>query len=228
VKVAFTVHVDLTGLKQFQAMMDAGLKGNTGPVRDAVRLWAQRYRAAMYERFDVFSAGGGDWAPLARSTVLARTRAPVRRARVRLGAQLARGKITEEQYDRRMGAAIRKVRRTRRAAMDRYALTAGAAAGMSILRDTGTLFMALTPRFVAAPGQLQEDVPYGIEVGFGGPARYPKGAATIADVATFHQFGNPRLPARQILVDVPPEVAEQMTADMEAAIHQVLQGTERL
>jgi len=88
----------------------------------------------------------------------------------------------------------------------------------SILRDTGILMAALSPTFSGRPGQFEQDIPFGIRVGYGGPARHPissnvktkkgnaharlkagKGSffvagprmskATIADIAGFHNVG---------------------------------------
>ncbi len=88
----------------------------------------------------------------------------------------------------------------------------------SILRDTGTLFNALTPTFTAAPGQLQENIPFGIRVGYGGPAKHPSGAASIADLAAFHQTGAGRLPKREIIVAPDARTLAAMAGDMERGI----------
>lgn len=88
----------------------------------------------------------------------------------------------------------------------------------SILKDTEILFAALTPTFQNRPGQFEQDIPFGIRVGYGGPGRHPvrskaktkkgrtrarlragKGGffragprmstATVADIAGFHNEG---------------------------------------
>ncbi|GAG69133.1 unnamed protein product [marine sediment metagenome] len=56
---------------------------------------------------------------------------------------------------------------------------------VKILRDTSTLFKALTP---GSPGNLFKPIRRGIRVGFGGKAKHSRGGkATISDIASFHQ-----------------------------------------
>ncbi len=88
----------------------------------------------------------------------------------------------------------------------------------AILRDTNTLFAALDTEFTRAPGQLQENIPQGIRVGYGGPSRYPGGTATIADIASFHQEGKGRLPVRKMIVDPSQQVLNAMAKDAERAL----------
>ena len=95
------------------------------------------------------------------------------------------------------------------------------AGSFSILRDTGLLFNVLSPVFDAAPGQLQEDIPFGIRVGFGGPGRYPDGTATIADVASFHQEGNENLPQRKIVVPPDEPTQQRMAEIMQTKINEL-------
>lgn len=188
------IEIDLSGLKKFQNQLDAGLKQTSGPVHDALKQWAARYRSAMQERFDKFSKGGGNWAALAPSTIEGRRHGK--------GGGFKRGK---------------------RAAARAKATGGG---GVSILRDTGTLFNTLDPQFTRAPGQLEERVPYGIRVGFGGPAKHPKGKATIVDIAVFHQFGMGRNPKREILIEPPANVLQLMVGDMERALKKVIRKSQ--
>ena len=95
----------------------------------------------------------------------------------------------------------------------------------SILRDTGTLFAALAPVFQRKPGSIQEDIEYGIRVGYGGPSKHPSGNATIADIASFHQTGAGFLPVRKIIVEPEPHVLVAMAGDMQRAINNMLKGT---
>lgn len=91
----------------------------------------------------------------------------------------------------------------------------GAARVVSILRDTGLLFNALSPRLASAPGALQEDLSDGILVGYGGAHRHSTGGkATIADIASFHQKGGGRLPARPIIVSPDERTVELMHDDL--------------
>lgn len=94
----------------------------------------------------------------------------------------------------------------------------GATRQFSILRDTGLLFKALMPEFTRRPGQWQLDIPFGLEVGYGGPGRYPDGKATVADVASFHQKGfrkgKRHLPKRETIVPPDAKTINRMAQDM--------------
>lgn len=77
----------------------------------------------------------------------------------------------------------------------------GALGAAAILRDTGTLFAALQPVFIGSPGAIEQDIEFGIRVGYGGPHKHPSGAGvSIADIASFHQVGAGALPRREIIV----------------------------
>jgi hypothetical protein len=89
----------------------------------------------------------------------------------------------------------------------------------TILRDTNsTMMKALDPQFQGKPGELSADTPFGVRVGFGGPAQHPKGRATIADIAAFHHFGRGNLPARPILVVPDAMVLAEMSKVMGSAV----------
>lgn len=91
----------------------------------------------------------------------------------------------------------------------------------AILRDTGTLYNALSPVFTGKPGAIEERIPYGIKVGYGGPAHYTNkygGVATIADIASFHQTGSGYLPKREIIVKPDEHTLDLMAEDMNRAI----------
>lgn len=165
------VNVRLRGLVKFRQVMQEDLRGSGGgPIRACLKQWAARYRAFAQERFAIFSRGGGDWAPLAPSTIK--------------GRRKGKGK--------------------------------GLVA--AILRNLGFLFQALSPSFTKKPGQLESTIPFGVRVGFGGPGAYPKGPATVADIASFHQEGGPHLPQRKIIVDPPLAVITGMQNDMLRAL----------
>jgi hypothetical protein len=83
----------------------------------------------------------------------------------------------------------------------------------AILRDTGTLFAALNPT-IKKPGSYEKPLPDGVRIGFGGPARHPKGKATIADIAYFHDQGQ-GVPQRRILVDPDDKTRALMALAME-------------
>ncbi len=84
----------------------------------------------------------------------------------------------------------------------------------AILRDTGTLFAALDVQFRRAPGQHQKEIPHGVQVGFGGPARHPRAPMSVSDLASIHHFGLGRVPERPIIVEPPQEVLDQMSGDV--------------
>lgn len=98
---------------------------------------------------------------------------------------------------------------------------------ISILRDTNQLFTVLSPIFASLPGQVQEEIPFGILVGFGGPSRHKtkagkQGKLTIGDIALAHQEGQGNLPVRKILVEPSDTVQRAMAGDMERALQKVI------
>jgi hypothetical protein len=94
---------------------------------------------------------------------------------------------------------------------------------VAILIDTGQLFGGLNPQ-VVAPGSIEQEIPWGVRVGYGGPERHPEGAATIADIARFHQTGAGRLPKREIIVEPPSKLRAQMAKDLERALARMADG----
>ena len=94
----------------------------------------------------------------------------------------------------------------------------------AILIDTGTILNAMRPTF-GKPGGIQQDVPFGITVGYGTPARHPKGSATIADIAHFHHSGAGNLPVREIIVPPSAAVQRQMAEDMNRALIRLGEAT---
>lgn len=83
----------------------------------------------------------------------------------------------------------------------------GEGVGVAILTDLALLKGALQPQFIGAPGALEEQIPFGIRVGYGGPDKHPGGGATVAEIASYHQTGAGRLPVREIIV--PPDVSTE-------------------
>ena len=72
----FHIQVDTEKMDKFLASAKADLQGSgQGPIRRAMRQWSVRYFAFILRRFNIFSRGGGDWAPLAPSTKAARRKA---------------------------------------------------------------------------------------------------------------------------------------------------------
>ena len=186
------VEVNLVPLAEYErAIRQAAGTSAAGHMRTALRQWGLRYRSEMQERFDRFSKGGGDWPPLAASTIRRRRKGKGRTVKI--------------------GSTIRTVAR----------------GTVSILRDTGTLFMALQPQFSGRPGQLQEDIPYGERVGFGGPAQHPKGALTVGALAAIHHAGGKRgrPPQRTLLVDPSLRTVALMAQDVERALQRIARET---
>jgi len=89
----------------------------------------------------------------------------------------------------------------------------GAKARAAVLRDTGILLAALSPRVKIAPGGLYQPQGFGVIVGFGGPAKHKSGKATIAAIASFHQLGSGHLPVRRVIEQPDKSVLTAMQAD---------------
>ncbi len=117
---------------------------------------------------------------------------------------------TQERFDKfsKGGGNWKKLKRKRRRGGDKT----------SVLRDLGALFTALTPNFIRAPGQFEQQGKLSIIVGYGGPSRHPRGNATIADIASFHQLGKGNLPVREIIVDPDTSLQKDMAKDMERGL----------
>ncbi len=211
---------------------------NAGPIRTAMHQWGVRYRSFLQRRFLAFSRGGGDWPPLAASTIRARrSTAKTKLQRAKKSYRSAAARLEKSLKSlRRSGSQAANVRAEKAQRNFREKERAMLAAtrdrkqqvetgeGIAILRDTGLLFMALTPELVGAEGQYQLDVEDGVMVGFGGPGTYPDGKATIADIASFHQAGGGRLPQRRIVVPPDEQTVAAMQEDMRRAIRRLLGG----
>jgi len=213
--VNIEIRVDLSPLERLHAEVLEGAMSN-GPIRRCFRLWAQRYRAAMLERFDSASKGDGTWPPLAESTIRGRFRKPL----ARLRAALASGDITEEQFSKRYRTARRSVTRRMQKGSKPVGIYGRMQVSASILRDTGTLMNTLSPT-LGHPGQLEKDVPFGIIVGISGGS-HPSGKLTVGELAAMHHFGGPHLPRREILVEPLEEVKEAMVDDMVVAVQDTI------
>jgi hypothetical protein len=128
--ISSSVNVNLKGLEQFGKAVVSQLNGAPGPVHDALKLWAVRYRSFAQIRFDLYSRGGGDWQKLALSTLKKRrkgTKSNVLKLREILAGKQSKQKQTGTSPTIRTAAP-------------------------TILRDTGLLFAALAPVFAGAPG----------------------------------------------------------------------------
>lgn len=195
--ITIKVTVDLKGFDRGRALIAEGLSGGVGsanPLRAGFHQAARRYEAFTRRRFNQYSRGGGDWAPLSISTIRARNarlaNVPRRRAK-----QTNAGFSSLARSRGRGGAAL---------------VAAPGGARVSILRDTGTLFTALT---IGATGNDTRDIPNGITYGLGGPARHP-GGPTIVQIATWHHQGAGHNPRRQIIVDPDQPTLRRMAGDI--------------
>lgn len=105
----------------------------------------------------------------------------------------------------------------------------GGIVDVAILTDTGTLRAALQPSLKSVPGQVREDIPFGIRVGYGGPTRHGRGGVTISDIASFHQHGSTsgNLPARPIIVKPDREAIGRMTSAIEGAVRRLASEANR-
>lgn len=152
VKTAITV--EIPGLQRFRRVVTRG----DGSIKKAYNQWALRYRSFIQRRYNKFSRGGGNWAPLTS----------------------------------RQG---------------------------SILRDTNTLFTALTPSLTPPAGSINKPIEGGIEVGYGGPSGHP-GGPTIVQLAFWHQTGAGNYPAREIIVAPDSDTIRGMVQDMQRAVNE--------
>lgn len=185
------IAVNFTALEKFAAdVSDAIENGASGsPVSDAIIGWGELARAFWLVRFDTFSKGGGTWAPLKAATIRAKQQSATKSGRK--PRRKGRGKVI--QIVRGGVASLQLV----------------AAGTASILVDKGILKGALSVATVA-PGALQERIPGGLRVGYGGGAAHPSGRGTIAAIAQFHQEGGAHLPQRAIIVEPPQAVQDDM------------------
>lgn len=87
----------------------------------------------------------------------------------------------------------------------------------SILRDTNTLFTALTPTLNAPSGSINKLIEGGIEVGYGGGGSHP-GGPTISELAYWHQTGAGNNPVREIIVQPDAATIRGMVEDMQKAV----------
>lgn len=210
--VAAKVNIKLTGLGRFSKTIRQQLSGGTrsGPIGKMFKQWFAVYFGFLRTRFERMSKGG--WPKLAESTILAR----IRRKSGRVRAQYRHGEIGQDEFEKKLKKAKASERR------DRKKLDAGKYK-VAILRDTGMLFNALAPT-TGRPGQLNQSIPFGIRVGYGGPAKHKKGKSTIAQIAQGHQTGARHLPKRTIIVPPDDALVAKMRALAEAALKELRGG----
>jgi hypothetical protein len=216
VNIQASIAVDLSGLEKFREQIESQINHrSTGPITKAFNQWVARYRSFIKERFDIYSKGGGNWAPLSEKT----------KAQRRKPKPKKRKSLKHVAVNNRTGRAkIKTGRKTGRATPKK---ATGKARGLvsptvkgrkfTILRDTGTLFAATSPT-PGKPGAVSQEIAFGMRVGFGGSAGHPKGKATIASIAMFHQTGAGHLPVREIIVQPDVACVTAMTGYMQRAV----------
>lgn len=93
-----------------------------------------------------------------------------------------------------------------------------------MLYDTKTLYEGLTPQYPAtAAGQVFEDTPNGMRMGYGGNAIHPAtGKVRVADVASWQHNGTRRIPPRQILVVPATSAQAQMQVAMQKGLDEII------
>lgn len=201
--VSVTVTIDVKGLKGVQNLLR---NGSASPVRRAMfNQWAARYSTFTRRRFERLSRGGGEWPPLAPSTI----------AKRRTGGKFRKYGQTRADAVRDIKERLRTGKgRTGRATLlkDLKHLTSGA--GVAILRDTGILFNAIT---IGQYGNLTREIPDGVRYGF---SQTPHGVnkLTIARIAGYHQTGGKNLPRRTIIVKPDVQTVNGMMLDVRNAV----------
>lgn len=165
-------------------------------VSDALTQIGGRMETFTKRRFDKNSRGGGDWKPLAASTIAGR-RPPNPRNRSRDSA-LSVGRT-------RSG----KLKPTNRR--------------VAILVDTRQMRKGLELGF---PGNVRAKFAasgrFGVRYGIQGGNH--KGGMTIGRLASIHHNGNARLPARKIVVRPDAATVSRMTNDLRNAIRKIRGG----
>lgn len=218
---AVTWNLDLLGL--FEQQVSGALSGlaPTDAMERCFSQWAAMYRAWSQERFSTYSRGGGDWPPLAESTIKARYRR-LHRAKRNRAVEEYRLKTIEYYAGYR-----KKMPKYNRWKVDRFWGKTGQiakmiGAEMKILWDRlGTIFMALDPVRYAESGGADARIPNGIRVGFGGPAMHPDGKTTIAQIAAYHNSGGGHLPQRKLLESPPDSVTAEMAQALQTAMKRI-------
>ena len=208
------VTVDVGGADKLLSALSA-VESGTGlpqPIRDMYTQWGRRIEAFTKRRFEINSRGGGDWPPLAVSTV------KQRRAASPSSPFAAR---------RRAAVASTTARDTRRGGR-----VVSSGRSVAILRDTGVLFKALS---VGAPGNTLTPIRGGLEYGISGSGSHSGGALsaiagsargrssiTIADLAAIHNAGTSRIPQRRIVVEPDHGTLNGMSEDAARAVARLL------
>lgn len=211
------VKVDLSGFRALRAAVEGGLSVNgAGPLGDWIgKKVPARYSAFVRRRYDQFSKGGGNWQPLADSTIAQRRTGKGTRTS-RTGQKVSKTRGTE--YTRLSGQLRTQIRQRKDVSKTLAKMQALVQGPASILRDTGTLFNALQ---VNAANNLTQRIPNGVIFGFK-PAPHPsEGGASIQDIAHYHNAGQ-GVPKRVILAVADAGTVAAMNLDLKNAMQQTL------
>lgn len=215
-------------------------------LRSALNQWSSYYRAFLRERFITFSRGGGDWEPLAEST-LRRRLGPAGKARKGQGTgkrkaarptaaqKPGRPRKPRKGRSRTLSAAAlaRQLAREQRAFQARAARAAkqGAARktkkarlGAAILRDTNAMFAAFQPFITKVTGITTARARLSLVVRFTTKYGLHKTAQIMLDdlMEIHHEGKGDNLPARELIVGPNPATASRMADRMEKAFQVVL------
>lgn len=237
---------DLDHVRRYKEAVQRALSSGAGDSFEKLSIKViAMYSSFVQRRFNIFSRGGGDWPPLAPSTVYRRARATVERAKREADANLRRGYservekekggakylvrrvFGEAQHQKAMKRAETRVKRffrqvygwapARGQGANQRATHSPASGSVSILRDTGTLFNALAIN--GNPANISRKRGPIFEFGIGGPMAHPGGHATVGRIAAYHQNGGTmpnRPPQRKILVS--PPAADEVWAEWGRAV----------
>jgi len=105
--MSWEVKVDMSGIERFRTELaqQLGNPGASGLIRTCLNeQWPKTYLASMQDRFDRLSRGGGEWPPLAASTIEKRRGGHQKE----LGQVSTRLKDLDPEYRKQAAAMIRK------------------------------------------------------------------------------------------------------------------------
>lgn len=200
--VTVTAHVSVAPLIKLGEAFHSIQRVPAHPaVEDMFTQWATRYSAAMRRRFNEQSRGGGEWAPLTPATIR-------RRRKGKRGSRFTKERGAQSQRSF--------------LARNRRGMLVASPAAYQILRDTGSLFGALT---IGARGNLTQRGPgtitFGIEGGSTGTG------PSLGQIAKWHNDGAGRNPVRRILVPPNDQTLRGMGNDAKTAASKIVAEIQR-
>jgi hypothetical protein len=202
-----SVTVKVPGIDTMQRVAGFKFRPGSHPAVDQMhRQWGKRYETFARRRFDRLSRGGGEWPPLAAST-LARRRTGGD-DRKRYGGAKTRGDAVRA-IDSRIAKTKAGSPQRKTLLKSRKRLLSGS--GTGILRDKGVLYASLV---IGSFGNAFGPNAAGTGIRFGFKA-VPHGTSgkTINQIAGYHQRGAGHLPVRRIIVPPDSETVKLMAAD---------------